>query len=154
MFGIKKYLILAAVIGIAGFGLWKYYEYTQNQIRIYAENAARSEQAQKATQAALDKTHADLKLVKKEFDTANTKFKEADARVKSLENKLATHELDFLAAKKPKLVEKIIDKASDNVLRCFEIASGSPLLEDEINATKPSQINSECPDIANPNYKP
>jgi len=43
-------------------------------------------------------------------------------------------------------VEKIIDKASDNVLRCLEIASGSPLTEDEINATRKSQINNECPD--------
>lgn len=154
MFGFKKYLIIAAALGIAGYGLWKYYEYTQNQIRIYAENAARSEQAQQATQAALDKTQADLKLVKKEYDAASIKFKAADNRVTVLENKLARHELDFLAAKKPKLVQKIIDKASDNVLRCLEIVSGSPLLEDEINATKPSQINSECPDIANPNYKP
>ena len=154
MFKIKKYLIIVAVITAAGFALWQYYTYTQNQIRIYAENAAKSEMAQKATQAALDETQKDLKRVRIEFDRANSKFKAADKRVRNLENKLAKHELDFLAASRPKDVQKIIDKASDNMLRCLEIVGGSPLTEDEINATKPSQINNECSDIANPNYKP
>lgn len=154
MFTIKKYLIIVAVLAAAGFALWQYYTYTQNQIRIYAENAAKSEMAQKATQAALNKTQEDLKRVRIEFDKANTKFKAADNRVRKLENKLARHELDFLAASRPKDVQKIIDKASDNMLRCLEIVGGSPLTEDEINATKPSQINNECSDIANPNYKP
>jgi hypothetical protein len=31
---------------------------------------------------------------------------------------------------------------------------GSPLTEKEENATKKSEINSECPSIANPNYIP
>jgi len=154
MFKIKKYLIIVAAITAAGFALWQYYTYTQNQIRIYAENAAKSEVAQKATQAALDETQEDLKRVRIEFDRANSKFKAADKRVRNLENKLAKHELDFLAASRPKDVQKIIDKASDNMLRCLEIVGGSPLTEDEINATKPSEINNECSDIANPNYKP
>ena len=154
MFTIKKYLIIAAVLAAAGFALWQYYTYTQNQIRIYAENAAKSEMAQKAPQAALNKTQEDLKRVRIEFDKANSKFKAADSRDRKLENKLARHELDFLAASRPKDVQKIIDKASDNMLRCLEIVGGSPLTEDEINATKPSEINNECSDIANPNYKP
>jgi len=29
---------------------------------------------------------------------------------------------------------------------------GSPLTDKEIKATKKSEINSECPSIANPNY--
>jgi len=39
-------------------------------------------------------------------------------------------------------------------LRCLEIASGSPLTDIERNAKLPSEINRECPNIANPNYKP
>ncbi len=37
-------------------------------------------------------------------------------------------------------------------LRCVEIAMGSPLTDKEKNATKKSEINSECPSIANPKY--
>jgi len=151
---IRVYLLIAALLGAAGFGAWKYYEYTQNQIKIYAENAARAETVAQANQAALEQTQADLIAVREQFNEVSRKFAAAESRVEALEEKLSEHELDFLAASRPGLVENIIDKASNNVLRCLEIASGSPLTEDEINATKRSEINSECPDLANPNYRP
>ena len=53
----------------------------------------------------------------------------------------------------PGLVVKIINRASKNEMRCYEIASGSPLTEEELAATKKSQTNGECPGSANPNYK-
>ena len=52
------------------------------------------------------------------------------------------------------MIQRIINKASAAALRCVEISSGSPLTEKEINATKKSEINRECPSIANPNYIP
>lgn len=148
------YFILAAILGAVGFGAWKYYEYTQNQIRIFAENAATAELAQRETEAALQKTQKDLELVQEQFVIVTEKFQVAEQRVKTLEEKLSEHDLNYLASRRPKLVEKVIDKATENVLRCLEIASGSPLTEDELNATTRSQINNECPDIANPNYRP
>jgi len=48
---------------------------------------------------------------------------------------------------------KIINRASDNALRCFELLTGSPRTENELKANKKSQLNSECPTLANPNYK-
>ena len=59
-----------------------------------------------------------------------------------------------LAIEKSKVIERIINKASDKAARCMEIASGSPLTEEEKNATKKSEINTECPSLANPNYIP
>ena len=50
------------------------------------------------------------------------------------------------------VIEKIINNATDNSQRCFEILTGSPLTEKEKNASKKSEINPECPSIANPNY--
>ena len=38
--------------------------------------------------------------------------------------------------KKPKPIERIINKGSAQALRCVEIAMGSPLTEKEKNATK------------------
>ena len=64
---------------------------------------------------------------------------------------MGRHELDILAANKPGLVGKIINKASDNALRCFEIITGAPLTPKEVEASKPSQYNAECPTI-HPNY--
>lgn len=151
---IKMYLLLAAIAGALGFGAWKYYEYTQNQIRVYAQNAATAELAQRETEAALQKTQQDLERVQEQFVIVSEKFRVAEQRVENLEEKLSEHDLNYLATKRPGLVEKVIDNATVNVLRCLEIASGAPLTEDEINATKRSQINSECPDLANPNYRP
>lgn len=51
-----------------------------------------------------------------------------------------------LAIAKTDLVEKTINKASISAMRCLEIASGSPLTEDEKNGK-----NTECPGIININ---
>jgi hypothetical protein len=36
----------------------------------------------------------------------------------------------------------------------LEIASGAELTEDELNASKPSEVNPECWRTANPNFDP
>ena len=59
----------------------------------------------------------------------------------SLNKRLGKHDIGNLAENKPGLVEKIINKASDSAARCVEIASGSPLTEEELNGTP----NRECP---------
>jgi len=151
---IKKYLIIAGFLAAAGFALFKYYEYTQNQIRIYAENAAKAEMAQQETQAALAQTLADLQKVQEKFTQVSSEFEAAESRVSGLEDKLKEHDLPYLAEQKPRLIEKIVDKGTKDVLRCLEIVSGSPLTEEEINVTKKSKANTTCPDIANPNYVP
>ena len=45
-------------------------------------------------------------------------------------------------------------KTGEQIHRRLEIASGAELTEAEKNATKKSEINTECPSIANPNYVP
>ena len=59
----------------------------------------------------------------------------------ALNKRLGKHDIGNLAENKPGLVEKIINKASDSAARCMEIASGSPLTEEELNGTP----NRECP---------
>ena len=155
LFGkIKMLLIVTAIIGAVGFGAWKYYQYTQGQILVYATNAAQAEQAAIESNAALESMQQDLKNVQKQFNEVTEEFSNAQKRVDTLEEKLSEHDLGQLAQARPGLVENIINNASNEVIRCVEILSGSPLTEKEINATKPSKINSECPDIANPNYVP
>ena len=153
IFGIlKKYLIIAGVLGAVGFGLWKYYTYTQETIRVYAENAARAEMAQAETQAALEQTIKDLEKVQEKYNQVSADFNSAKKRVDGLQDKLKEHDLPFLAEQKPGLVEKILDKGSKDMLRCLEIISGDPLTEEELNVTTKSKANTQCPDLANPNY--
>ena len=57
-----------------------------------------------------------------------------------------------LAIDRTKSIERIINKGADNAARCVELASGAEHTEEELKATKKSQINPECPSLANPNY--
>ena len=145
---------MTVVIGAIGFGAWKYYTHTQEQILIHATNAAQAEQAAKESDAALSAMKADLEQVQKQFNEVSNEFAQAQSRVDTLEKKLSKHDLGQLAQAKPGLVEKIIDKAGANVMRCIEILSGAELTEEELNVTTKSKANNECPGLANPNYKP
>ena len=146
-------LILTVVVGAVGFGAWKYYQYTQEQIRIYAVNAATAELAQQEAEAAVESLKRDMVEIQQQFTAVSKKFEVAKGRVSVLENKLSEHEIGDLAQKKPKLVERIVDKGTKDVLRCYEILTGSPLTEEEIAVTKKSKANTTCPDVANPNYE-
>jgi chromosome segregation ATPase len=80
--------------------------------------------------------------LKKDLDDLDKRFSKKD------------RDIGKLAIDRTKVIERIINKGSDNATRCIEIASGSPLTESEKNATKKSEINPECPSISNPKYIP
>lgn len=56
------------------------------------------------------------------------------------------------AMKNPKAIEQAINNGTRNASRCIEIASGSELTDYEKNATSITDINKECPRLANPNF--
>lgn len=67
--------------------------------------------------------------------------------VKGLNDKLnvsgngQSRDLGELARAKPQVVQGIINRATDDVNRCFEILTGSPVKEGE--------VNNECKDLVN-----
>ena len=100
---------------------------------------------------------------KKDFEeilAANQKMNElVGVLKKDLENldkrfNKKNRDVGKLAIAKTKSIERITNGASALATRCIEIASGAELTEEEKNATKKSEINSECPSIANPKYIP
>ena len=82
-----------------------------------------------------------------DLNVANEKFNKVNASGER-------RDIGNLAVNKPKSIQIIEGRREKQRARCFEIAQGSPLTEEELNATKKSQINAECPNIANPNYVP
>ena len=83
-----------------------------------------------------------------------TELKNLDERFNKINGKGEVRDIGKLAIEKDRAVERIINNASAKAMRCVEIAMGAELTEAERNATKKSEINSECPSIANPNYVP
>ena len=122
-----------------------------NQIKLEEAVASQQEliEQQKADfetiMAANKKLQVTRDILQNELQNLDDKFNKTNASGK-------TRDIGDLAVNRPESVERVINRASDNALRCVEIAMGSPLTEKEINAVKPSEINSECPSLANPNY--
>jgi hypothetical protein len=103
------------------------------------------EQQKKDYEAILKANQEVNKLVgnlKKDIDDLDKRFNKG------------TRDLGKTALERPEAMERIINKASDKALRCVEISGGAKLTEAEKTATKKSEINSECPSIANPKYVP
>ena len=124
-----------------GAGGYAYVQKLQKDNAILKTNQVKLETAVADNNAVIEQQTKDLKKIRttlKEVEETNAKL-QADRD--ALNNRLGKHDIGNLAEKKPGLVEKIINKASDSAARCMEIASGSPLTEEELNGTP----NRECP---------
>jgi len=155
MFGTMKMVMVVIMIGgLAGAGM--YVMKLRSDNAILKANQIKLEEAVSSQKELIAKQQEDFK----EILEANNKMNELVANLKKdlddLDKRFNKGGRDFgkLAIEKTKVIQKIINGASDKAIRCVEIAGGSPLTEEEINATKKSEINRECPSIANPNYVP
>ena len=99
----------------------------------------------KSILAANEKLQAQNKVLSNEFKALDERFNKINGAGK-------VRDIGKLAVERSSSVKRVINGATKKAMRCVEIAMGAPLTEKEINATKKSQINSECPSIANPNY--
>ena len=134
-------IILALVLLAGAGGGYLYVNKLQKDNAILKTNQVKLETAVADNNAVIEQQTKDLKKIRstlKEIDEQNAKLK---ADRDALNNRLGKHDIGNLAENKPGLVEKIINKASDSAARCMEIASGSPLTEEELNGTP----NRECP---------
>jgi uncharacterized membrane-anchored protein YhcB (DUF1043 family) len=80
--------------------------------------------------------------LKKDFDDLDQRFNKGG------------RDLGKVAIDRTEAIERIVNKATEKAARCIELASGAKHTEAELKATKKSEINTECPSIANPNYVP
>ena len=144
-------IILSALLG-AGAYVMK----LQKDNVILKENAVKLESAIADQQSLIENQKKDFQ----EILQANQKMNELVTNLKKDLDELdkrfnkKNRDIGKLAIDKTKGIERIINKAGAKATRCIEIASGSPLTEEEKNATKKSEINTECPNLANPNYIP
>ena len=155
MFGSVRVIIMAVVfIGISGVGV--YVMKLRSDNAILQANQIQLELSIESQKQVIQKQKEDfgkiLEANKKMNKLVNNLQKDIDA----LDKRFNKGARDFgkLALEKPKLIEKIVNRGSERATRCVEIAGGSPLTEKELLATKKSEINTECPSIANPNYVP
>ena len=139
MLQIRIALVLILLAGAGGGYL--YVNKLQKDNAILKSNQVKLETAVAESNQVIEQQSKDLKKIRstlKEVEELNDRLQ---ADKDSLNKRLGKHDIGNLAENKPGLVEKIINKASDSAARCVEIASGSPLTEEELNGTP----NRECP---------
>ena len=153
MFGyIKMAMTMVLIAGIAGAAIYV------NKLR--SDNAIL-----KANQVELERSIGEqtklLEQQKKDFDAIMESNKKLNILINTFKKDLDDLDKRFnkkkrdvgkLAIERTQSVERVINKGSDNAARCVELASGAEHTEEELKATLKSQINPECPALANPNY--
>jgi chromosome segregation ATPase len=151
---IKMLMTLIMVIGLAGGAAYIY--------KLKADNATL-----KANQIELERgIESQAKLLeqqKVDFEAIMESNKKLNALVMTFKKDLEDLDKRFnkgkrdigkLAIDRTGAIERIINKGADNAARCVELASGAERTEEEMKATKKSEINPECPSLANPAYVP
>ena len=145
-------IAIMLITGIAGAGVYV--------MKLRADNATL-----KANQIELERgIESQTKLLeqqKQDFNAIMESNKKLNALVMTFKKDLDDLDKRFnkgkrdvgkLAIERTGAIERIINKGADNAARCVELASGAEHTEEELKATKRSEINPECPSLANPNF--
>ena len=154
MFGLRLFFIGILASAVIGAGV--YVMKLRSDNAILKANAVKMEEAISDQQELITQQKNDFK----DILAANQKMNELVSVLKKdlddLDKRFNKKNRDVgkLAIAKTESIERITNGASALATRCIEIASGAELTEKEKNATKKSEINRECPSIANPNYIP
>ena len=141
MFKIKLIIMLVAAIGVAGGFAYVY--------KLKADNAIlKANQIQLET--AINEQQEVITQQKESYENILTTNKELSAKLEVLQKdndeltkKFAKFDIATWGMENPKAAQKVINKAVRHVNRCIEIASGSPLVEqDDYNKQCPALIES------------
>jgi chromosome segregation ATPase len=137
-------ILFVVILAMGGIGYW-YYNDTQSRMAILQENNAKLEIAVQTNEQALESLQADYAASQRELTRINEAYAEIRRQNNRLSDKLADIDLGLLAAEKPDSIERAVNRGTVNAGRCFEILSGSPLTERELNAKNGEEFNKECP---------
>ena len=139
-------ILIMAILGGVGYGAYLYYHDTQKKITVLTKNNAKLESAVKRSEEAKTKLLNDIKKMQTQLKKVNDEFTAIRKQNGILAKKLIEdHDIGFLGANRPKSVQRIITGASKRAGRCFEILSGAPLTQKEMEAKNGKAFNRECP---------
>ena len=145
-------MTLIMVMGLAGAGVYV--------MKLRADNATLKANQVKLETAVAEQTKV-LEQQKKDFNAIMESNKKLNVLVNTFKKDLndldkrftkKNRDIGKLSIKRTDSMERIINKGGKNAARCIELASGAEHTEEELKATLKSQINPECPALANPNF--
>ena len=142
------------ITGIAGAGMYV--------MKLRADNATLKANQQKLETAiteqnkVLEQQKADFEAIMESNKKLNVLINTFKKDLQDLDKRFTKKNRDIgkLAIDRTKAIERIVNKGGVNAARCIELASGAEHTEEELKATLKSEINPECPALANPSYVP
>ena len=155
MFSSIKIMFMAILISaVAGAGVYV--------VKLRADNATlkanqlQLEQGIQEQKKLLEQQEKDFNAIMESNKKLNVMIQTFKKDLDELDKRFKKNKRDIgkLAIEKTKSIERIVNKGGDNAARCLELASGAEHTEAELKATKRSEINPECPALANPSYVP
>ncbi len=151
---IRMIFAVLLITGIAGAGMYV--------MKLRADNATLKANQLKLETAIEDQTKL-LEQQKEDFEAIMESNKKLNVLINTFKKDLNELDKRFnkkkrdvgkLAIERSKSVERVINKGSSEATRCVELASGAERTEEELKATRKSEINTMCPSLANPNFVP
>ena len=145
-------MTLIIVMGLAGAGVYV--------MKLRADNATLKANQVKLETAITEQTKV-LEQQKKDFDAIMESNKKLNVLINTFKKDLddldkrftkKNRDIGKLSIKRTEAMERIVNKGGKNAARCIELASGAEHTPEELKATQKSEINPECPALANPNY--
>ena len=149
---IKIMIVVLLMAGIGGAGM--YVMKLRSDNAILKANQIKLESAVEEQNKVLEQQKADFDAILESNKKLNVLINTFKKDLEDLDKRFTKKNRDIgkLAIERTKAIERIVNNGGKNAARCIELASGAEHTEEELKATKKSQINPECPALANPNY--
>jgi uncharacterized protein HemX len=141
-------LIMVVALGVGGY----YVMNLKADLAVSESNAKALTAATQQQNALIDSMKADISTIQQTNAELAATVDKQRRDVETLNTKFSKRDFGALAAEKPAVVERLVNRGSANAMRCMELASGAPLTEQEKNAKTPMEANRECPSLIDSDY--
>lgn len=135
-----KYAFILSIIGAVTF-FWFDYKRLQNKSIELQTTVETFEQRLSEQSQLIDQIKINVEEQKKIRDDLNKTIAKSQKEVERINNLVKDHDFTKIANKKRTLLEKRINNGTDDVMRCFELATGIIPKQNESNKNCPSLIN-------------
>lgn len=119
MFQTIKLIVFLIIILVMGAGAWYITQLAKDNATLKA-NEETLKTAIEQQQEVIEQQKADYEQIVSANKAINEELNKVNQAKQELQNKLAKHDINFLAVEKPGLIERIINKGSNDVLSEIE----------------------------------
>lgn len=141
-------LIMVLALGVGGY----YVINLKADLAVSESNAKALQTATQQQTALIESMKADIATIQQTNAELAATVDKQRKDVETLNSKFSKRDFGALAAEKPAVVERLVNRGTANAMRCMELASGSPLNDKEKNAKNPMEANRECPSLIDSDY--